>query len=72
MGVKDKVLETFRQLLPEVESSTVDLEGIKRSFYSKYKVRGQEGFQEDGDQPSVDESRNRKLARLIEAVIWGS
>jgi len=72
MGVKDKVLETFRQLLPEVESSTIDLEGIKRSFYSKYKVRGEEGFKEDGDQPELDESRTRKLARLIEAVIWGS
>jgi hypothetical protein len=72
MGVKDKVLETFRQLLPEAESSTIDLEGIKSRFYSRYKTRGQEGFEEDSDQPGIDESRNRKLARLIEAVIWGS
>jgi hypothetical protein len=72
MGVKDKVLETFRQLLPDSESSTVDLEGIKSKFYARYKVRGQEGFEEDGDQPNIDESRTRKMARLIEAVIWGS
>jgi hypothetical protein len=72
MGVKDKVLETFRQLLPEVESSTVDLEGMKKSFYAKYKVRGQEGFEEDLDQPNIDESRRRKTSRIIEAVIWGS
>jgi hypothetical protein len=70
--VKDKVMETFRQLIPEAESSTLDIEGMKRSFYSKYKVRGQEGFVEDDDQPRVDESRRNRLNRLIEAVIWGS
>jgi hypothetical protein len=58
-GVKDKTLEMFRQLLPESESSTVDLDGLKRSFYSRYKVRGQEGFTEDDDLPRADESRQR-------------
>ena len=71
-GVKDKVMETFRQLLPEAESSTLDIESMKKSFYSKYKIRGQEGFVEDDDQPRVDESRHNRLNRLIEAVIWGS
>jgi len=72
MGVKDKVLETFRQYLPEVESSTVDVDGLKKRFYGRYKVRGQEGFVEDDDQPRLDESRARRINRLIEAVIWGS
>jgi uncharacterized protein (DUF2267 family) len=71
-GVKDKVLETFRQLIPDAETSTVDIDGMKRSFYAKYKVRGQEGFVEDDDQPRVDESRRNRLSRLVEAVIWGS
>jgi hypothetical protein len=72
MGVKDKVLETFRQHLPEVEASTVDIESLKKRFYGRYKVRGQEGFVEDDDQPRVDESRAKRINRLIEAVIWGS
>jgi uncharacterized protein (DUF2267 family) len=71
-GVKDKVLEVFRQHLPEVEASTVDVDAMKRDFYSRYKVRGQEGFAEDDDQPRMDESRRGRLNRLIEAVIWGS
>lgn len=71
-SVKDKVLETFRQLVPEVEASTVDVEGMKRNFYSRYKVRGQKGFVEDDDQPRMDESRQRRISRLIEAAIWGS
>ena len=70
--MKDKVLETFRQLIPDAEASTVDIDGMKRSFYAKYKVRGQEGFLEDDDQPRVDESRRNRLSRLVEAVIWGS
>jgi hypothetical protein len=71
-GVKDKVLEVFRQHIPEVEASTVDVDAMKRDFYSRYKVRGQEGFAEDDDQPRMDESRRDRLNRLIEAVIWGS
>lgn len=72
LAVKDKVLETFRQLIPETSSSTIDLDGMKRDFYAKYKVRGQEGFVEDDDQPRTDESRVRRINRLIEAVLWDS
>ena len=71
-NVKEKVLEVFRQHLTDAESSTIDLESMKREFYSRYKVRGQEGFTEDDDQPRMDESRLRRVNRLIEAVIWGS
>ena len=71
-GVKDKVLEVFRQYLPDANSSTIDLDGMKTKFYSKYRIRGQTGFVEDDDQPRVDESRQRRVNRLIEAVIWGS
>lgn len=72
LEVKDKVLETFRQLLPDAEASTVDLDGMKKSFYARYKVRGQEGFIEDDDLPRMDESRSRRINRLVEAIIWGS
>ena len=71
-SVKDRILEVFRQAVPEVESSTIDLRGLKSNFYSKYKVRGQEGFSEDSDQPSVDESNRRKLNRILESIIWES
>ena len=71
-SVKDRILEVFRQALPEAESSTIDLEGLKSNFYSKYKVRGQEGFTEDSDQPQVDESNRRKLNRILESIIWES
>jgi hypothetical protein len=73
MSVKDKVLDVFRQVLPEAESSTIDIEGLKSDFYARYKIRGEEGFAEDADAPSeIDESRVRRLNRLIESVIWGS
>lgn len=73
MSVKDKILEVFRQVLPEAESSTIDIEGLKSAFYARYKVRGEEGFAEDDASPGeIDESRNRRLNRLIESAIWGS
>ena len=76
MSVKDKLLEVFKQVLPEVESSTMDVEAFKTAYYAKYKVRGQEGFAEDDTTPGeVDESRNyrlNRLNRLIESAIWGS
>jgi hypothetical protein len=71
-SVKDRILEVFRQAVPEVESSTIDLRGLKSNFYSKYKVRGQEGFSEDSDQPSVDESNRRKLNRILVSIFWES
>jgi len=71
-SVKDRILEVFRQAVPEAESSTIDLKGLKSSFYAKYKVRGQEGFSEDGDQPQVDESNRRRLNRILESIIWES
>jgi len=73
MSVKEKILEVFRQILPEAESSTMDIEGMKASFYAKYKVRGEEGFTEDDTAPGeVDESKAYRLNRLIESAIWGS
>ena len=73
MEVKDKILETFRHALPEAESSTIDVDGLKSAFYAKYKIRGEEGFAEDNDTPrEIDESRARRLNRLIESAIWGS
>lgn len=76
MSVKDKILEVFKQVLPEAESSTVDVDALKQSFYAKYKVRGEEGFVEDSDTPGdIDESRRsrlNRLNRLIESAIWGS
>ncbi|NDD93343.1 hypothetical protein EBZ37_14840, partial [bacterium] len=59
-SVKDKVLEVFRQHLPEAEASTINVEAMKNDFYSRYKIRGQAGFVEDDDQPRVDESRMRR------------
>ena len=73
MSVKDKLLEVFRQVLPEAESSTADVESLKTAFYAKYKVRGEEGFAEDDAAPGeVDESRSYRLNRLVESAIWGS
>ena len=73
MSVKEKILEVFRQILPEAESSTIDIEGMKTSFYAKYKIRGEEGFAEDDTAPGeVDESKTYRLNRLIESAIWGS
>ena len=73
MSVKDKLLEVFRQVLPEAESSTADVESLKTAFYAKYKVRGEEGFAEDDAAPGeVDESRIYRLNRLVESAIWGS
>ena len=73
MSVKDKILEVFRQVLPEADSSTIDIEGLKSDFYARYKVRGEEGFAEDDTSPGeIDESRVRRLNRLIESAIWGS
>jgi hypothetical protein len=73
MSVKDKVLETFRHVLPEAESSTIDIDGLKSAFYAKYKIRGEEGFSELDEPPTdIDESRKRRLNRLIESAIWGS
>ena len=73
MSVKDKTLEVFRQVLPEAESSTMDVKSLKTAFYAKYKIRGEEGFAEDDDAPGeVDESRSYRLNRLVESTIWGS
>lgn len=71
LAVKERVLEVFRQFLPDAEASTIDLEGLKRDFYSKYKVRGQEGFVEDDDQPRVDEVMMRRVRMLVETIIRG-
>lgn len=70
--VKDKTLEMFRQLLPESESSTIDLDGLKRSFYSRYKVRGQEGFTEDDDLPRADESIQRAVGLITSKKRFGT
>jgi hypothetical protein len=69
-SVKDRILDVFREALTDAESSTVDLKALKQDFYSRYKVRGQEGFVEDTDQVQVDESRRRKLNRILESIIW--
>lgn len=69
LAVKDKTLETFRQLLPDSESSTIDLDAMKKSFYSKYRVRGQEGFAEDDDQPRVDETRRKLINQLFKVIL---
>lgn len=72
-AVKEKILDTFRQVVPDVESSTVDLEGLKSNYYAKYKVRGQEGYSEDSmESGDIDESRANRINRLIESAIWGS
>ena len=73
MNVKNKIREVFRQVLPEAESSTIDIDGLKSAFYARYKIRGEEGFAEDDTSPGeIDESRTRRLNRLIESAIWGS
>ena len=69
-SVKDRILEVFRETLTETESSTIDLKSLKQDFYSRYKVRGQEGFVEDTDQAQIDESRRRNLNRILESIIW--
>jgi hypothetical protein len=72
-AVKEKILDTFRQVVPDAESSTVDLEELKSNYYAKYKVRGQEGYSEDSmESGDIDESRANRINRLIESAIWGS
>lgn len=61
-GIKDRILDAFRRILPVVESSTIDIPGLKKEFYSKYKVRGQEGYVEDVPSSSgFNESRSRSI-----------
>jgi hypothetical protein len=69
-SVKDRILEVFRETLTDAESSTIDLKSLKQDFYSRYKVRGQEGFVEDIDQVQVDESKRRKLNQILESIVW--
>jgi hypothetical protein len=66
MSVKSKILEVFRQILPETEASTVDIEELKKDFYENYKVRGQVGFVEDDESPGVNESLLHSKGRLFE------
>lgn len=66
MNVKDRALAVFRQTLPDVNSSTLDIDALKQAFYTNYKVRGEEGFKEDDSAPGeIDESRKYSLFRLF-------
>jgi hypothetical protein len=68
-SVKEAIEDTLKNALPEVESSTMDTEAMKRDFYSRYTVRGQEGFVEDSDKPEIDESTRRHINRLIKVIL---
>jgi hypothetical protein len=68
-SVKEAIEDTLKNALPEVESSTMDTEAMKRDFYSRYTVRGQEGFVEDSDKPEVDESTRRHINHLINVIL---
>lgn len=73
MKVKDRILEVFRQVLPETESSTLNVEELRSNFYAKYKVRGEEGFVETDDTMSdLGESRRRQVRKLVESIIRGN
>ena len=68
LKVKDTALNVFRRILPEAEASTVDIEALKKTFYEKYKVRGQAGFEEDDSSIGINESLFYSNKRLFEII----
>jgi len=66
---KNAIVNKFKELVPDVLSSTINIDKMKEQFYSTYKVRGQSGYVEDtGSIASVDESRYHSSKRLFEIV----
>ena len=61
---KNAIIDKFKEIVPDVAASTLNIEKMKEKYYSTYKVRGQADYVEDADSASpVKESR-----RLFEIV----
>jgi hypothetical protein len=68
-SVKEAIIETFKNALPDADASTMDVEAMKKEFYDKYTVRGQKGFIEDTEDVGVDESTRRRINRLVNMML---
>ena len=61
---KNAIIDKFKEIVPDVAASTLNIEKMKEKYYSTYKVRVQADYVEDADSASpVKESR-----RLFEIV----
>jgi hypothetical protein len=61
---KNAIIDKFKEIVPDVASSTFNIEKMKERYYSTYKVRGQADYVDDTDSASpVNESR--RLFKIV-------